>query len=175
MPGMLALYLCLVLVASNEAAEPPREYQVKAAFIYHFAQFVEWPADAFESEHAPIIICIVGHDPFRGALDEAIRDKTVAGRRLIIRRHAALVDIPPSHIFFVSAADQQNFAEMRRQIGGHPTLTIGEHDAFSRAGGMIRLFTDENKVRFEINPKAAERARIKISARLLKLAKIHQE
>jgi len=148
------------------------EYQVKAAFVYNFAKFVEWPGDAGATDAATLIIGVIGEDPFGQTLDDTVRGKTVGGRALAIKRFTSIDDLEPCQVLFVSASLSRHLPEILSRIQGSPTLTISEEDRFAQDGGMVRLVTEDNKIRFEINVDAAERAGLRISSKLLALAQI---
>lgn len=175
-------FLLLVFVAviatptgSARADGPKSEYEVKAAFIYNFARFVEWPADAFASGDAPLVIGVVGDDPFRGALDRAVKDKSVEGHALQVRHFATADDVQRCHILFVPAAVSDQTDHILQRAGSNGVLSVGETDTFTPAGGVIRFYLDDNKIHFEVNLDAAEQARLKLSAKLLKLARIYRK
>jgi hypothetical protein len=180
-PVALALALAILCVspslgAASSAQEPRREaaleYEVKAAFLYKFAKFVEWPEDAPVADRPAVVIGVLGVDPFGEALDAAVRGKTVNGRALSVRRFAELRDLEPCQILFVSASEGRRLPEILTRLGGSPVLTVGEPETFTRDGGIVRLVTEDNKVRFEINVDAAEHAGLRISSKLLALARI---
>ncbi|HEX2711650.1 MAG TPA: YfiR family protein [Candidatus Acidoferrales bacterium] len=174
--------LALILVAAGAGAgsvlrawaqsEPPPEYQIKAAFLYNFAKFVEWPADAFADPHAPLVLGIVGEDPFGSVLDKLVLDKTVNGRGLLIKRLKHGPDLRNCHILFVSSSERKRVAQILESLQGASVLTVGETQRFAQSGGVIDFILEENKVRFEINSDAAARARLNISSKLLALARI---
>lgn len=147
------------------------EYRVKAAFLYNFAKFVEWPATAFESSAAPVSICILGNDPFGDAI-EVIRTKTVGGRKLDVRRLSGLNGLPHCHILFISASEGDRLAEILKLIRKRDILTVADMKGFARAGGIINLVRKNETIQFEINLDAVERTDLKISSQLLKLAEI---
>jgi hypothetical protein len=157
--------------AAFAAETPPTEYQVKAAFLYNFAKFVEWPADAFPSPEAPFTVCVIGDDPFGPDLDAVLEGKEIAGHPMTTKRPLPEGDLTSCQMLFASARE-----------GGQPAalfvapragrLTIGEAPGFTKAGGIIRFVMEAGKVRFEINPDAADKAGLKISSKLLKLARI---
>jgi hypothetical protein len=149
-----------------------REYQVKAAFLYNFAQFVEWPDEAFpDGKSAPIVIGIVGENPFGTALDQAVRGKSVDGRPIVVRYFNNVAAAEPCQILFLAASERDRVQQALDKAGGI-TLTVGDFDGFTASGGIFRFLTEDNKVRFEANLDAARGSRVKISAKLLKLAKI---
>ena len=153
------------------AAEPAREYLIKAAFVYNFAKFTEWPAAALPDDSA-VRICVLGEDPFGPAL-QTIDGKSIKGRALVVQRIAAAEDAPGCHVVFVSASEQERLAGILQALGGQPILTIADIPDFTRAGGIITLKTNkQQQVRFEINVAVAKRAGLRLSARLLNLAEL---
>jgi hypothetical protein len=174
LPILLIVALVLVgRVSLAGADEANMEYPVKAAMIVNFLQFVEWPPDARPAEGAPIVVGVVGAgNPLGKALEQIVANKTVAGHpvRVLYLNSGASAD--GCHLLFVPREQDNDFLRISQRISGQPILTVGETDAFSRAGGIIRFYTEDNKVRFQINPDAAEKVNLKISSKLLKLAKI---
>ena len=169
---IVMIAICVVASGAPDThAEPPREYQIKAAFLYNFAKFVEWPTEALIDPNAPIILGVLGKDPFGGAL-ESIKGKSVKGRKVAIRRFKGMQDLKFSHILFVSSSEKKRLAQIMRTIKDWSVLTVGDMEQFTEAGGIINLIIERNRVRFEINLNAAERAGLKLSSKLLKLAKI---
>lgn len=166
--------LAILLGARAVRAEAPREYQLKAAFIYNFLQFVDWPPGAFADRAAPIVVATVGDDPFQGALDKAIGGKAVGGRALVVRHFAKGPDVKGCQLIFVPEGQEEQFGAALQKLANAPVLTVGESEAFARQGGMIRFFEEDNRLRFEINPTAAEKVGLRISSKLLKLARIRQ-
>jgi hypothetical protein len=170
--AMAVCALACVAPCTAFADGPSREYAVKAAFIFNFAQFVEWPADAFVDANSPIVIGIVGDDPFQGLLEKIVAGKFVGGRPFSIRHFSAGDDLQACHVLFVAPSESASTAEILRKVQGKCVLTIGETDQFPWAGGVIRFFLEDNKVHFEINQDAAESSRLKISSKLMKLARL---
>ena len=169
----LILWAMLVVFTSAARGDAPsREYEVKAAMICNFAQFVEWPGDAFESESSPLVVEVVGNNPFGDALDQVAANKRVGGRAIVVNRVKTADKIEPCHILFVANNQEANLAAIMEKVRGRAVLTLGECDSFPWSGGIIRFYTSEGKIRFEANVKAAEAARLKISSKLLKLARI---
>ena len=148
------------------------EYRVKAAFLFHFLQFVEWPANAFPDETSPITLCILGDDPFGPVLDQTVGDKTVGNRRIVIRRCQRIEDAGSCHLLFVSRSEIERLPQILARQQGVSSLTVGETDQFVQLCGIINFTVEEGQVRFEINPNAAQRAGVRISSRLLRLAKV---
>jgi hypothetical protein len=156
----------------NLPAQTPREYEVKAAFLYNFVQFVEWPADAFSDAQSPVVIGILGDDPFGASLDDIVRDEKVNNRPLVIRHYQRVEDIKDCQILFISQSENRRLEEILAGLKDRSILTVGDTDGFARRGGMIRFVTENNKIRFRINVKAAKTANLTISSKLLRLAEI---
>ena len=164
----------MVSIAPNAHAKPPSagEYQLKAVFLYNFAKFTEWPAESFADARSPIIIGILGKDPFGATIDQAIKGKTVKGRKLAIKRFEKIEDVKACHILFISSSEEKRLAKIMETLKDSSVLTIGEVKQFAQRGGIINFIIKENKIRFEINVDAAKQAKLKISSKLLELAKI---
>jgi hypothetical protein len=168
---LLLFVLCMADPAATRAAEPrPSEYELKAAFIFNFSQFVEWPTNAFNSENDPVIIGVVGSDPFGPILDRIVQDEKVRGRSLVVERYARPNEIKRCHILFVSKSLAAQWPEILRAVSDQPILTVSDMDRFSNRGGMIHLVTERNLVRMRVNPEIARRAGLTISSKLLRLA-----
>lgn len=170
MLGALIFALMPVPVRAQPAA--PREYQVKAVFLFNFLQFVEWPAEAFSDPGAPLQIGVLGDDPFGPALDEAIKDETVQGRRLVVRRSQHLEDLQDCQLLFISKSENRRADEILSRLGSRPVLTVSEINGFARQGGVIAFYPEGKKVRFEINPATARHAGLKLSSQLLGLGRV---
>ncbi len=167
---------CLVLLlAAGQmgGAQGIDEYRVKAAFLYNFAKFIEWPGDAFKSAADPITICVLGN-PFGDRLENTVNGKEIGGRRLMVREISDVAEAAGCHILFVSA-DKKRLAELLGRVKASPILTVGEAGHFAAAGGVIGFKLEGGKVRIEINTFAADRARLRISSKLLSLAEIVKE
>ena len=153
-------------------AQTTREYEVKAAFLNDFAQFVEWPADAFVGVKSPIVIGILGDDPFGDSLGEIVRDENVDNRPVVIKRYQRVQDIKACQILFISQSENKRLEEICAGLKDRSILTVGDFDGFAKRGGMIRFVTEKNKIRFRINVEAAKAANLTISSKLLRLAEI---
>jgi hypothetical protein len=147
------------------------EYQVKAAFLFNFTKFVDWPSEAFSDANSPFVITVFGNDPISSSL-EAIKGKVVNNRKLTVRRVKETQDIGKSNVLFVSPSAKKELVHILAALQGQSVLTVGEDAAFTQSGGIINFVNEDNKVRFEVNVSAAERAGLKISSRLLALARV---
>lgn len=166
---------CAVLAASSTAragAAPRREYEIKAAFLYHFARYVEWPEEDPPTPRDAFVIAVVGRDPFGGALDRIASTRTVGNRKIAVRRFESPDDCAPCDVLFVSSSEADRLHGVLARTKGAHTLVVGDTKGFARRGVAINFFIERNKVRFEINPAAARRAGLKISSKLLRLARI---
>jgi hypothetical protein len=147
------------------------EYEVKAAFLFHFAQFVEWPEAAFQSANTPLTYCTITEDPFHGSLDAALRGKMIGARTFRVEHIKLPQDIQGCQILFIGAEERKLLPAILAGIKENSVLTVGESENFVQDGGMIGFLLDKNKIRFEINLGAAQKAKLRISSRLLALAK----
>ena len=164
--------------AQTGDAPDSSEYLIKAGFIYNFAKFVEWPSGAFAQPDSPIVIGVLGTDPFGSVLDRLVQDKKIGQRGFVVRRYKwgkdlkDLKDLRDCKILFVSASEKAHADEIIQLVKWLPILTVGETPGFAEHGGVIRFTVEDNRVRFEVNVDAAHQADLNISSRLLTLAKI---
>ncbi|MBI1764110.1 MAG: YfiR family protein [Acidobacteria bacterium] len=171
------VFLLGALVASfgpdpqQALAQAASEYQVKAAFLFNFAKFVEWPAETFNDASAPFVIGLLGDDPFGNTLDQAINGKAINGHPLLIKRLKRGQNLRGCHILFISSSERGRWAQIFESLRGASVLTIGEAEQFTEQGGLINFVIEGGKVRFEINAEPAEQCHLKISSRLQILAK----
>ena len=170
-PRRLAL-LALVAAIGHVRAEDPvaNEYPVKAAYLFNFAKFVEWPVDAFKRPEDPIAICVLGQNPFGSALEDVVRGKTVANRTFAVRGISNAQQASNCQIVFVSASERKHFRFLLDGLKERSILTVGEGDDFTANGGIINFKLKDARVRIEIDPGAAGRAGLRISSKLLSLA-----
>lgn len=159
------------------ASEPPpisKEYQVKAAFLFNFTKFVEWPSERFSSRDTPIVIAVLGRNPFGDELEKLVRNRLVDGRPVVVQpllsAEEAKSGVADFHVLFVAAGEEAHFADLLKIVPLVGVLTVGESDRFASFGGTVTFVVVESRVRFEINRAAAEAAGLKLSAQLQKLA-----
>jgi hypothetical protein len=176
MKHIIAVILTLCVVFSgvwHAAAESSsvREYQVKAAFLFNFAKFVEWPDSAFSNENSPIIISVLGYDPFGESLD-ALKDRVVGGRRFLIKRISSVEELGECHILFISSSERGNLSQILQMVKNKNILTVGDTKGFTQSGVIINIIPEESRLGFEINLDAAEHTHLKIGSQLLKLARL---
>ncbi len=172
-PAFLAVLLAILLVVAprGRAQEALSEYQIKAAYLYNFLKFVEFPSDSFADPLAPIVIGVVGDDPFGSALPQVVIGKTVQGRDLVIRMYRTGEDLRRANILFISASERKKLPMILSSLRGSSVLTVSDIAEFTEAGGMIQFLNEDDRVRFAINVDATSRAKLKMSSKLLSLAK----
>jgi hypothetical protein len=151
------------------------EYPVKLAFLYNFAKFIEWPAGSYSDPAAPLSICIVGHDPFSPEIEGEVRTRKAWGRPVEVLALRPAETLSVCHMVFIPATEKDQAARIVRSLKGSSVLTVGETDGFAAMGGVINLTVEKSEVHFEVNRLAADRAHLKISSKLLSLAKIVTE
>jgi hypothetical protein len=172
LPGQFLLCAFLLLAVPAALRGQSREYQVKAAFLYNFAQFVAWPDSAFTNAGEPFQIGVLGDNPFAGDLKETVRGETIHGRQMVIQESKHAQDLANCQIIFVSKSEAGSLDEVFSKLDSKPILTVSENPGFAEHGGIINFFRDGGKVRFEINPDAAEKNGLKLGSELLTVGKI---
>ena len=175
-------FLCALFVmgvgwiagTSVSSAEEPMssEYQVKAAFLINFPKYVDWPAEAFAATNSPIVIAVLGQTKVTAEIQKIIAGRTVNGREIVLKRLASGEASGVCHILFISAAEQQHSPSLLTQLKDASVLTVGESDDFLERRGIINLARRDQKIALEVNLTAADKARIKISSKLLGVASV---
>lgn len=170
--AVLAVWLGLFLVpCRTEAADAaPTEYQVKAAYLFNFVKYVEWPANAFQEPASPFLIGVLGQDPFGLELDKTVAGRSINNRPILVRRLAGHAEAKQCHILFISASEKIRLEKILDSLQGLPVLTVADTDLFLDQGSVIDFVTRDNKVRFHANLNAARANQLKISSRLLSVA-----
>jgi len=177
-PGRLLLWGLLVIAATTRSDASTgqvvsREYTIKAAYLYNFGRYVQWPKGAFRSERDPLEIGVLGTDPFGTRLDSIAATKKVEGRRIEVRRFAKLDQYAPCHILFVPrSVPPTEQVKTIAKLRGSPTLLVGETPSFAERGGVVNFYIEQNKIRFEINLETARKQELKINSKLLRLARL---
>jgi hypothetical protein len=149
-----------------------REYQIKAAFLYNFAQFVLWPTNAFTNASQPFQIGILGDNPFGKALEETVHGETIQGHQIVIVQSSHAEKLADSQILFVNKSAVAHLNDILPKLDSRPVLTVSEDPHFLQQGGIVNFYRDGPKVRFEINPDAADKNGLKLGSELLSVAKI---
>ena len=170
--GLALLGMAPLAGAAGSPLRPPTEYEVKAAFLFNFAKFVTWPPTSFNTPDDPLVIGILGTDPFGAELARLAADVKVQGRPLVVKHGTTAAQLAGCHVLFIGASEQERLVQVLASLrqNGSPALTVGDAEDFLSAGGMIRCVMEQNKVRFEIRPAAAANAGLTISSKLLSLA-----
>ncbi len=150
----------------------PTEQEVKAAYLFHFTKYIDWPESAFTNKEAPCVVGGLGKDPFGNLLDAALRDKTVKGRRFVILRNDDPAALKDCHLVFIDSDSTARLARDLSAFKDRPVVTVGQRDGFTRSGGVINLYVAEGTVRIKINIAACERSSLKVSNQLLRLDKV---
>ncbi len=172
---LLALLLIVAwapALTAQVVRQTARETSVKAAFLYRFTHFAEWPPEAMGGKGDPITMCVTGRDELAEGLEHAVEGRKSRNRPLVVRRVDGTEGAAGCHVLFIGWSDLEAIDRILGELASQPTLTVGDVQGFARRGGMINLMRDGKRMRFEINRGAAERARIQLSSQLLKLAQI---
>ncbi len=166
----LALLTSLLRAAAPEAGEVPRptEYEVKAAFLYNFAKFVKWPDGA---PGATFVVAVMGDDPFGEILDRTFAGKTIDGQKIEVRRIHTPTPPSDARIVFIGASEKPHLAQILKSLEGGSALTVADMEGFTERGGMIAFRLRSEVVNFDINLDQVERARLKMSSQLIRLAR----
>lgn len=152
--------------------QPAQEYQIKAVFLFNFAQFVEWPAAAFPDPNTPITIGVLGDDPFGPALHEAVRGESVKGRALVVRRFRRIEEIDACHILFIGPSENARLDLIVASLRNRHILTVSDAEGAAQRGVMIRFFTENKRIRLRINLGSARTSGLLLSSKLLRPAQI---
>ena len=147
------------------------EYQVKAAMLYNVAKFVDWPNEIPDSDQAPFMVCIIGRNPFGAALD-LLKGKPVKGRKLMFSQLSRTEEVGSCQVLFISSSERRNLAAILGEANRRAVLTVSDSDRFAANGGMIGFVEADGKIRLEVNLEAAQKANLRVSSQLLKLARI---
>jgi YfiR/HmsC-like len=177
-----AISVCAALIVGSLCASLPaqaeisssEEYRLKLAFLFNFAKFVEWPADAFPTPQAPLEICIIGRDPFDAEFERQVMTRTLYGHPVAIRTLRPSDDFSGCHIIFLPASSDGSLPGVLKRLDGS-AITVGESAGFVARGGVVNFVIEGTMLRFEVNLSASRRIRSRISSRFLALARIYKE
>jgi hypothetical protein len=173
-PGRFFLCAALLLLAPSALRAQTKEYQVKAAFLFNFAQFVAWPETSFTNAEEPFQIGVLGNNPFGKDLTETVRGETIHGRPMVIQESRRAESLANCQIVFICNSEAAHIDEILSKLGSKPVLTVSEIPGFANRGGVINFYREGSKVRFEINPDSAGKKNLKVGSELLTLGKIVQ-
>jgi hypothetical protein len=170
--AVLAVLSGVLFVAQLAAQSPskPTEFDVKAAYLYNFAKFVQWPTDAGRREARTFNVCVLGEDPFGAVLDRVVAGGSINGRTVVARRLASTQDVRTCHILFLGGMDERRAVETLDALGRADVLTVSDLPEFTRRGGMIQFVVQGARVRFEVNLDRARDAGLMLSSELLRVA-----
>jgi len=170
---ILVIGVCYALMVSQVAnGATSRDFQVKAAFIYNFAQFTEWPSEAFDSRTSPLVIGVLGRDPFGEALDETVSKENLKGHPFKVERYSKLEEIKKCHILYIGQSEARNLDRILQAFEKKPVLTVSDIEGSAVRGVIIRFLTERNKIRFRINLEASRASGLVLSSKLLRAAEI---
>ena len=168
---MVSLMACTTFFV---CAQTPvaREYQVKAVFLYNFTQFVEWPSSSFSSDQAPMVIGILGPDPFGSYLEETATGEKINGHPLLVQHYNIIEEVGACHVLFINVADKNKRGQTMTKLKGRNILTVSDASDFLEQGGMVRFFTRQGKIKLQVNLEETKAANLVISSKLLRLVEI---
>lgn len=173
LPWLAGAAIAWALVAApglGAQASKPTEYQVKAAYLYNFGRFIEWPAKGAAAKRDSFAICVLGRDPFGYVLDATVARETIDGMSVVAKRILRPQEAGDCRILFISSSEEAQLKEILAGVDKTGVLTVSDTPRFSRRGGMVEFVLQDNRVRFEVNLTAAEQAGLTLSSQLLKLA-----
>lgn len=170
--AILSALLCWAISAAPASAQSVSDDQVKAAYLFNFAKFIEWPAEAFDKADVPMNFCALGRSPVVDELDSSVRGKSINGHTIVVKHLHGPEEIKGCHLVFLAASAGKQQQKLLQAAKGSSILLVAEGSGFARAGGTINFIMEDGRLLFEINIKAAEIAHLKISSKLLSLARI---
>jgi hypothetical protein len=171
---VLAAISAAALWAMPSLAAAP-EYQLKAVFLFQFSQFVEWPETAFAQDGAPFSVCVLGEDPFKQYLDDAVRGEQVGNRPFVVKRFQRVEQVEGCQILFIAQPSRFPLESTLSALHERSILTVADSRAFADRGGVVEFVTVDNRLRLRINPEAARAADLTISSKLLSLASLVEQ
>jgi hypothetical protein len=173
-PGLALILVLGTMIPGAAQGQTADEYQVKAAYMYNFAKFVDWPAQTVDSPMQPILFCVLGQTPISRALGEALAGKVVDQRPLIFRQLTDYKQAGKCQVLFIGTPDKKQLRQTLDEVKSHNVLTVGEGEGFTNEGGVIRFVLDSGRVRLEFNLDAADDAKLRISSKLLSLGTVRK-
>jgi hypothetical protein len=169
--GLWLLLFCLGLNTARSQTVS-HEYPLKAVFLFNFAQFTDWPTNAFDQPDSPLVIGVLGDDPFGSLLDDAVRDEIVNGRKFVVERYQRVEDIKTCHILFISQSETKRLDKILAALKGKPVLTVSDIDNSAYRGVCVRFITENNKIHLRINTDSLKEANLVMSSKLLRISEI---
>jgi len=168
------IFVSAVFVLTAPAfPQASKEYQLKAVFLWRLAQFAQWPSDAFEGPDSPLVICVLGENPFGDALDAAVRGETAHGRKFVVQYHRVIDQIKTCHVLYITGAGPRQAKNIAAAVSGRSVLTVRDIDGLASSyDTVVGFLTDQNRIKLRINLKAAAAAGLVLDPRLLRAADI---
>jgi uncharacterized protein DUF4154 len=166
----LLLFFFVLNAACGQAVS--HEYPLKAVFLINFAQFTSWPTNTFDGPDSPLVVGVLGDDPFGALLDDAVRGETANGRKFVVQRYRRVEEIKACHILFISQSEARRLDKIVANLKGMPVLTVSDIDGSAYRGVCVRFITENNKIRLRINTDALQGAKLTMSSKLLRLAEL---
>lgn len=171
--GLALAFLMICLVPDVFAQEgPDREHRIKAVFLFNFAQFVQWPEKDLGGPEEPMVVGVLGEDPFDAYLDEVVKGEKVNNRPIVVKRFKRVEDVHACHVLFVSVSESPRIESIIAGLKSRGILTVGESQDFCKRGGMVCFATENGKIRLKINLEAVQEAQLTVSSKLLRLADV---
>jgi YfiR/HmsC-like len=174
-PGIsagLIVVLLLLVCGAGAQVKYADEDRIKSAYLYNFAKFVDWPAESFSSTDSPLLICSTGDDRLAEVLRQTVQGKQAKGRPIEARSMSSAGPFKSCHVLLIAFQDKEHISSILRSVQSANVLTVGESEEFTRLGGIINLVRNDSSIELEINPKAADAVGLKISSRLLAVARV---
>jgi len=174
-PGLLTLAIFLWIPSAlpgQSQTDHEAEYRFKAVYLLNFLQFVEWPDSSFANDESSIVLAVLGRDPFESTLDETVQSERIGNHPILVRRFMTLDELAPCHVLFISVSEKQTYRAALKRFNGFPVLTVSDIEGFGDTGGSIGFYMEDQKIRFEINTEALRHANLKVSSKLLRLARV---
>jgi len=173
-PLSFQLWLILLLPGYLYAqSNPDREYKLKAVFLFNFTQFIEWPPASFENGDSPLVIGVLGANPFGSYLEQTVSGEKVNGHPVAVQYYSNEKEAAQCHILYINITESKKRKEIIEALKGQSVLTVADAPDFTKSGGMIRFFTSTNKIKLQINPEASKEGKLMLSSKLLRLAEIY--
>jgi len=171
---VITVLLLLSHLPLQAQSTPPLEYQLKAVFLFNFTQFVDWPPGSFDTDQSPLVIGILGENPFGSYLEETVSGEKVNKHAVVVRYYKNAEDVKNCHLLFINLPDAKKRKQAIEVLRGMNILTVSDAPGFSNEGGMIRFFTRNNKISLQINLDASKSSELVFSSKLLRLADIYK-
>lgn len=168
----IAILLMLLTTPAKAQFLSASEYQLKAVFIYNFSHFIDWPETSFETSYAPFVIGIIGRDPFGPYLEQAIKNERIRSHIMEVKHFDNVLEANKCHMLYINLQDPEEIKQALAAVSGRPILTVGDSPNFVRWGGLVRFYTEENRIRLEINNTVAKARKLQISSKLLRVATV---